>query len=201
MPADGHVVAQAEVGQATGTSTTRSLHQDHLGSVQAATDPSGNVTAQASYEPLGRTVDYANPGSFTPNVLGSIRLGFTEQATDSTLQLIDMKGRMYDPAIGRFLTPDPVTQEPARSESLNPYSYAWNNPMKWVDPSGYQDEAPAPSESSDDVSGCGTGCVEWTPQEGEVITAQPPTDTNAIVPSATAEWVTQERPGKPLRGR
>ncbi len=52
--------------------------------------------------------------------------------------LINMKGRIYDPKVGRFLTPDPLVQSPLRSESQNRYSYAWNNPLKWVDPSGFQ---------------------------------------------------------------
>jgi len=48
-----------------------------------------------------------------------------------------MKGRVYNPAIGRFLSPDPHIQAPDRTQSHNRYSYVMNNPMKYTDPSGF----------------------------------------------------------------
>ncbi|MER2491168.1 RHS repeat-associated core domain-containing protein, partial [Catenovulum sediminis] len=50
---------------------------------------------------------------------------------------IHMQGRVYDPVIGRFLSPDPIVQAPYFSQSWNSYSYAWNNPLRYTDPSGY----------------------------------------------------------------
>jgi hypothetical protein len=47
-----------------------------------------------------------------------------------------MNGRIYDPRLGRFLSPDPYVQAPDYSQSFNRYSYVWNNPMKYVDPDG-----------------------------------------------------------------
>jgi hypothetical protein len=47
-----------------------------------------------------------------------------------------MNGRMYDPRLGRFLSPDPFVQAPDYSQSFNRYSYVWNNPMKYTDPDG-----------------------------------------------------------------
>jgi RHS repeat-associated protein len=32
-----------------------------------------------------------------------------------------MNGRVYDPALGRFLSVDPFIQSPGDSQSLNPY--------------------------------------------------------------------------------
>ncbi len=51
--------------------------------------------------------------------------------------LIIMNGRMYDPWTGRFLSPDPVVQKPEYGPNYNPYSYCLNNPLKYIDPSGY----------------------------------------------------------------
>ena len=48
-----------------------------------------------------------------------------------------MDGRVYDPRLGRFLSPDPYVQDPTYSQSLNRYSYCVNNPLKYIDPSGY----------------------------------------------------------------
>ncbi|MDR1526179.1 MAG: RHS repeat-associated core domain-containing protein [Dysgonamonadaceae bacterium] len=50
--------------------------------------------------------------------------------------LINMNGRMYDPLLGRFLSPDPFVQMPDFSQSFNRYSYCLNNPLKYNDPSG-----------------------------------------------------------------
>jgi len=48
-----------------------------------------------------------------------------------------MNGRVYDPWLGRFLSPDPFVQSPGNSQSYNRYSYCLNNPLKYIDPSGY----------------------------------------------------------------
>jgi len=46
-------------------------------------------------------------------------------------------GRVYDPITARFLSPDPVIQEPANTQNHNRYSYVLNNPLRYSDPSGY----------------------------------------------------------------
>lgn len=47
-----------------------------------------------------------------------------------------MNGRMYDPKLGRFLSPDPYVQSPTNPQNFNRYSYCLNNPLKYTDPSG-----------------------------------------------------------------
>jgi hypothetical protein len=47
-----------------------------------------------------------------------------------------MNARLYDPALGRFLSPDPFVQAPDFSQSYNRYSYCLNNPLRYTDPSG-----------------------------------------------------------------
>ena len=42
----------------------------------------------------------------------------------------------YDPALGRFLSPDPVVQAPDDTQSFNRYSYCLNNPLRYTDPTG-----------------------------------------------------------------
>jgi len=130
-------IAQVEEGKNSPADTTLSFHNDHLGSIQTTTGVVGVTPEHVWYEPFGQTVSPANPTQ-TVAPLSGLNIGFTEQRSDSELSLIDMTGRIYDSKIGRFLTPDPFVQDPLRSESLNRYSYAWNNPLKWVDPSGFQ---------------------------------------------------------------
>jgi len=48
-----------------------------------------------------------------------------------------MNGRVYDPQIGRFMSADPIVQDPTDTQSLNRYSYVSNNPLSYTDPTGY----------------------------------------------------------------
>lgn len=45
-------------------------------------------------------------------------------------------GRMYEPWLGRFLSPDNFVQAADYSQNLNRYSYALNNPLVFIDPDG-----------------------------------------------------------------
>ena len=47
-----------------------------------------------------------------------------------------MNGRIYDPVIGRFLSPDSYVQAPEFTQSFNRYAYCLNNPLKYTDPDG-----------------------------------------------------------------
>jgi len=50
--------------------------------------------------------------------------------------IINMNGRLYDPLLGRFLSPDNYVQELFNTQNLNRYSYCLNNPVKYTDPDG-----------------------------------------------------------------
>ena len=50
--------------------------------------------------------------------------------------LVNCNARLYDPAVGRFLSPDPFVQAPLFSQSYNRYTYCRNNPLKYTDPDG-----------------------------------------------------------------
>lgn len=45
-------------------------------------------------------------------------------------------GRLYDPVIARFFSPDNFVQAPEFTQSYNRYSYCLNNPLQYTDPSG-----------------------------------------------------------------
>jgi len=53
-----------------------------------------------------------------------------------------MNGRLYDPVIGRFFSPDLFVQQPEFTQDFNRYTYARNNPLKYKDPTGwwYEDD-------------------------------------------------------------
>ncbi len=47
-----------------------------------------------------------------------------------------MNGRIYDAALGRFLQPNPLVQSPDDAQSWNAYTYVFNNPLAYTDPTG-----------------------------------------------------------------
>lgn len=44
--------------------------------------------------------------------------------------------RAYDPVTRQFLSPDPLLPEPASNGAASAYTYSWNDPVNWVDPTG-----------------------------------------------------------------
>ncbi len=63
--------------------------------------------------------------------------GFTNHEHLEELGLIHMNGRVYDPALGRFMSADPKIPDPGNIQSFNRYEYVFNQPLIWVDASGY----------------------------------------------------------------
>lgn len=119
---------------------TRYFHKDPLGSVSVVTNETGAVVERLSYDAWGKRRN-AN-GSDDPgnSIVPSVDRGYTghEQLDEGGMGLVHMNGRIYDPLVGRVLSADPIVQAPGYSQSFNRYSYVWNNPLKYVDPSGYE---------------------------------------------------------------
>ncbi|RKG98486.1 RHS repeat-associated core domain-containing protein, partial [Corallococcus carmarthensis] len=113
------------------------LHPDHQGSTESVTDASGKLVGRMKYDPFGgrrHPLDLSVPWQGTPQ---EVSRGFTGHEQDVEFDLVNMRGRIYDPKIGRFLSPDPVIQAPLMGQSFNRYSYVLNNPLRYTDPSGY----------------------------------------------------------------
>jgi RHS repeat-associated protein len=122
-------------------------HFDHLGSVTATTDDTGQVfdptrsgttPTVLAYDAWGarRSLD----GSAASSTSLTSPVGhreFTSHETIPNVGLVNMNGRVYDPELGRFLTPDPTVQFLADLQSYNRYSYTANNPLRYTDPTGY----------------------------------------------------------------
>jgi len=62
--------------------------------------------------------------------------GFTGHEHFSEVALIHMNGRMYDPQLRRFLSPDNFIQDPYDTRSYDRFGYVWHNPLMLNDPSG-----------------------------------------------------------------
>jgi len=114
------------------------LHADHQDSVETMSDEAGAVFERMRYEPFGGRRHAQALGSPRPRGTPLVRQGFTGHEHDEEVGLINMKGRMYDPALGRFLSVDPLMVGPRTSQALNGYSYVLNNPLRYTDPTGFE---------------------------------------------------------------
>ena len=140
VPGESGVVAQITQIERVTSPTVEYFHSDQLGSIDEVTsDPSGTVSAVV-FEPFGARLAPTSIASFpmsVPPPLPSVTRGFTGHEHDDELGLINMAGRVYDPRLARFLTPDPVVSHPDESQAFNPYSYVENSPLRYVDPTGF----------------------------------------------------------------
>jgi len=115
------------------------VHTDHLGSIMSLYDETGTKVYEQSFDAWGNKRDPAdwasapNPAFPAPDWL--IR-GYTGHEHHQEFGLINMNGRMYDPLLGRMLSPDNNVQAPESSDGYNRYSYCFNNPLKFTDPTG-----------------------------------------------------------------
>jgi RHS repeat-associated protein len=124
-----------------GTAGTYYATSDHLGSADLVMDSNANVLVRESFSPFGARRGSNWQSIPTPQdysaIQSSTRQGFTGHEMLDSVGLIHMNGRVYDPTLGRFLSADSVIQSLGATQSVNPYSYAWNDPLRYTDPSGH----------------------------------------------------------------
>ncbi|MEQ5777158.1 RHS repeat-associated core domain-containing protein [Thalassospira sp. NFXS8] len=63
--------------------------------------------------------------------------GFTGHEHLDAVGIIHMNGRIYDPELGRMLSPDPNVPDPTVTQSFNRYAYVHDNPLSYTDPTGF----------------------------------------------------------------
>ncbi|MBX9807007.1 MAG: RHS repeat-associated core domain-containing protein, partial [Flavobacteriaceae bacterium] len=116
-------------------------YADHLGNVRLSykdTDKNGAISSneileENNYYPFGMK----HNGYNSNNIQTDYRYKFSGREWQDELQLnmYDLRARQYDPAIARFVTVDPLTDEDEQLDKSN-YAYAWNDPIKYNDPDG-----------------------------------------------------------------
>jgi RHS repeat-associated protein len=120
-----------------GTEEINYIHKDHLGSWNTITDEEGNLLQELSFDAWGNRRDPATWRAFTGTPPAPLfDRGFTGHEHLYAFNLINMNGRVYDPIVGRMLSPDLFIQAPGYSQNFNRYSYCLNNPLVYTDPSG-----------------------------------------------------------------
>jgi len=136
-----YVYGRGLVSRITSGDSSSYYHYDVRGSTVAITDTGGTVIDKYAYDPFGTL---ANTEGSTSNPFKYVgRYGVMDEGNG----LAYIRARYYSPALGRFVTKDPVTGKDGESQSLNRYIYSLNNPLMMVDVSGLTPQA----GSSDEV--------------------------------------------------
>ena len=217
-PTATSLTALSSPGGPGSSSETRYWHKDHLGSIVASTKQSSAtsttgaalVIERLAYDPFGKR-RFTN-GNFDPT--GSIdaqstNRGFTGHEHLDELDFIHMNARVYDPDIGRFLSPDPTVAHPNNPQSFNRYAYAYNNPLNATDPTGFTTEGvdqsnlstdtPAKSDTPAEPSNKdaqGTSLSANDPKGGKSTTAQAGIAPAAAIPTGNVAAPAPTSPAK-----
>lgn len=114
------------------------IGRDYLGSITDIITEAGTKYASYNFDAWGRQRNssshvYIPSGQEVELFLGR---GYSGHEHLKEFGLVNMNARLYDPALGRFLAPDPFVQMPDLSQNFNRYSYAMNNPLRYVDEDG-----------------------------------------------------------------
>jgi RHS repeat-associated protein len=105
------------------------IGSDHLGGTVRVADSGFAPVNHMRYTPYGVSRDDA---SALP-----LDYLFTDQQLDGSIGLYWYGSRAYDAAMGRFVCADTIVPSPGNPQSLNRFSYTYNNPLAYVDPSGH----------------------------------------------------------------
>jgi len=101
-----------------------SCHADRMGSVIAQADQTGNLTRTFSFDEFGKPDKKSSESSCLTS--------FTGREWDPVANMHYYRARFYSPETGKFNTLDPL----GLTQGQNQYSYVFNNPLKFKDPSG-----------------------------------------------------------------
>lgn len=107
-------------------------HTNHLGSVMAITDRSGEIVERYEYDPFGKVFFYNGSGTaLMKSAIGNVVL-FTGRSYNAESGLYDYRARTMNPNIGRFVQVDPLLY----LDGMNALNYVDNNSIGLVDPTG-----------------------------------------------------------------
>lgn len=108
------------------------IHNDHLGTPHSMSDVGGRLVWRAEYDPYGRAT--VNPDVDQDGWQVRLNLRFPGQYYDRESKLHYNWHRYYDPALGRYVTSDPI----GLLGGLNTYAYVESNPLRYSDVTGLQ---------------------------------------------------------------
>ncbi|WP_392666807.1 RHS repeat-associated core domain-containing protein [Streptomyces sp. LN785] len=168
----------------SGSGKVTYLMADTQASTQLAVDAKTGTATRRRYTPFG--------DERSGNLPTGTDHGFLGKTEDAATVLSLLGARAYDPKLGRFLSPDPLST-PYDPQNLSAFSYTHNDPINFKDPTGLCDDdgtghchpkpiekplpqqPPPPSSGSPTIGGSGSkpagdgdGGFSWGKLAGEV---------------------------------
>ena len=115
--------------------------------------------------------------------------GFAGQRRDASAGLMYYGARYYDAGLGRFISADTIVPSAGNPQSLNRYAYVYNNPLRYIDPTGHECRP----------AGKGVWCTDYTPMDttalhvaldvAGLVDPTPLSDgTNALIYAVEGNW-------------
>jgi RHS repeat-associated protein len=101
-----------------------------LGNTRVVLNDDGTVKEYYDYYPFGKI----QRSSITDEAVTTFKFTGKELDDENDLNWYNFGARPYDHIIGRFICPDPHAQN---YPNLSPYCYVGNNPLRFIDPHGY----------------------------------------------------------------
>ena len=132
-------IAEGYVDHNSGNYSYVYQYKDHLGNVRLAYKDSNNdgavtaaeILSEDNYYPFG--LKHKGYNSNVVNSNNKYKYNGKELQDELGLNMYDYGARNYDPALGRWMNIDPLSEKGRR---WSPYNYAMDNPMFFVDPDG-----------------------------------------------------------------
>ena len=180
----------------TGLNTMRYVREDREGSVAAILASDGTSYVKESFDAFGARRSACTwsglPTSGTQTRINAVtRHGYTWQTALGAMGLNDMNGRIQDAITGRFLSADPYIKNPLNPQNYNRYSYVNNNPLSYIDPTGFEATDTGnekPIEPIDPDSGKADGATDTSQVtiQGLLDNSRfPPQNNNPLFPTNT----------------
>jgi len=127
-------------------------HSDAVGSTTMETDPAGSVQWDIVHYPWGQI--WQQGGTRQTGVYA----GLDWQVNDP---LLPSATRELSPALGRWMSPDPLGGDVTNPQSLNRYAYVTNNPATFTDPLGLDPRACQDPAYADSHAECRDPGSSW----------------------------------------
>jgi RHS repeat-associated protein len=140
------------VSQVDSKNNTYYYLNNYHGDVLGLTDQVGSVVNSYKYDAFGNTIEAKEQVNN--------RFRYSGEQYDSVTNQYYLRARFYNPVVGRFTQEDEY-----RGDGLNLYAYVGNNPINYVDPSGYSCKDSASKENVfEENNGPGGSNEDSTPE-------------------------------------
>src|SRR5690348_5459713 len=154
-------------------SPSRFLHANKLGTTTVTTDQTGAELQDELFYPWGQ--DWTRAGQ--PYVMHFAGM----QGFENPGLVYPTDFRRYNPALGRWMTPDPMGGDATNPQSLNRYAYVLNNPVSNIDPTGLSCVHTDDGVTVDNLDGKGCSEMNNTPDQVDVSDKAPASlDTSSL---------------------